>query len=102
MIKLLACFVLITVAHAGNNLLLIIADDFGTDSQSLDNAQQVIHAGTKAASGDLLRASPTIRLASRIPVHQALALAIVHQADLDSSCLLSSAELTDQSGFSRT
>lgn len=37
MIKLLACFVLITVAHAGNNVLLIIADDFGTDSQSLYN-----------------------------------------------------------------
>ena len=28
---------MITAAHAGNNVLLIIADDFGTDSQSLYN-----------------------------------------------------------------
>jgi arylsulfatase A-like enzyme len=37
MIKLLICFVFITVAQAGNNVLLIITDDFGTDSQSLYN-----------------------------------------------------------------
>jgi hypothetical protein len=102
MIKLLICFVFITVAQAGNNVLLIIADDFGTDSQSLDNAHQVIQAGTKAASGQPFRASFTIRLASRIRVHQAFALVIDHRAKLDSSCFQSSAELTDQNGFSRT
>lgn len=38
MIKLLAFFISMTVAHAGNNVLLIIADDFGTDSHSLYNS----------------------------------------------------------------
>ncbi len=35
--KTLLFLAMISIAHAGNNVLLIIADDFGTDSQSLYN-----------------------------------------------------------------
>lgn len=35
--RFLVCLALVTAAHAGNNVLLIIADDYGTDSQSLYN-----------------------------------------------------------------
>jgi arylsulfatase A-like enzyme len=53
--KTLLTLALITTLHAGNNVLLIIADDFGTDAQSLYNPSGTTaptpHINALAASG---------------------------------------------------
>ncbi len=55
----LVLMALVLTAHAGNNVLLLIADDLGTDSQSLYNTNaattDIIFIGDNGTPGQVIQ-----------------------------------------------